>query len=247
MCSADAYETPAVEISMLPDASTKLQESLDSQRMAEGTPMVPMLDGVIRYTANWAKEHPDRRAVIVMATDGIPDNTCISSDAATSNTLDNVVLLAKAAAEASPQVNTFVIGVGSELTALNAISKAGNGEDAILIDLQGGDVEGALLEALETIRKRSVCEYSIADIADGSVVDPKKVNITLTTDTIDNQNLTYVGVAQSCELAPEKGWYYDNQKNPEKILFCEDSCKRVQSRPGNSIHFVLGCPTIGVD
>ena len=71
--------------------------------------------------------------------DGIPDDTCPAGSMP--NTLENAIAVAAAAKSGNPSIATFVIGVGSELTALNAISQAGGTGDAILVDTGAGIVE----------------------------------------------------------------------------------------------------------
>jgi hypothetical protein len=56
-----------------------------------------------------------------------------------------------------------------------------------------------------------------------------------------------VGAESGCNLAPGKGWYYDDPLDPHLIVFCEDTCSRVQARVGNNVNFVLGCPTVVVN
>ena len=244
ICSVEDYKNPAVPISMLPESAEQIIDSLYGQRMAEGTPMVPMLQGVYEYTKTWAEQNTDRRVAVVLSTDGIPDNTCLAPDGtAPINTLDNVERLAKEAVEGEASLNTFVIGVGSELTALNRISRAGNGNDAILVDIQSGDVQAAFLEALESIRRQSVCEYDIVEIAGGQMIDTRAVNVFFSNERITT---TFGNVENEagCVRAPDNGWYYDNPSDPKKIVLCDETCFKVQSREGGDLEIAFGCQMI---
>ncbi len=246
LCSVADYEVPAVAIAELPGSATDISESLDSQRMASGTPMAPLLQGALAYTKEWATVNTNRRTVLVLASDGIPDSTCQSSaNGALPNTLDNVVALAEEAATGTPRVTTFVIGVGGELSALNRISQAGNGQDAFFVNVEDDDVHKAFLEALETIRRRTACDYDISIIAQEEDVDFEKVNIGFSIG-VTEETFANVGDADSCYKAPQSGWYYDDPDEPEKIILCEETCEKVQSSVGGKLNIAFGCNMIVV-
>ena len=90
-----------------------------------------------------------------------------------SNTLPNVVAIAEDARTGGPQgdeprIRTFVIGVGSELTALNQIADAGGTTDAFLVDAEE-NVEQAFTEALNDIRREALtCNFDIPEPDRGS-------------------------------------------------------------------------------
>src|SRR5205085_2259456 len=109
-----------------------------------------------------AAAKPDHKVVLVVATDGIPDDSCIApTDGGMTNSLANAVSLVGTAANSEPKLPVFVIGVGSELTALNQISQAGGTGDALLVDT-AQNIEAAFTNALHTIRKTALtCEYPI--------------------------------------------------------------------------------------
>jgi hypothetical protein len=185
-CSVADYEIPAVGLTLQPEAAGPIGAALDAQQMAGGTPMVPLLDGLTRYLAANAK--PGRKPVLVLATDGVPDDTCLSSqDGALPNTLDNAVAVADKAFKGSPSIATFVIGVGGELAALNVIAAAGGTGAATLVDT-GGNAQQAMLAALDNIRRQAIpCDY---DIPTGGI-DVKSTNVTYTTGG-NTKQLVYV-------------------------------------------------------
>ena len=146
-CNSDDYALPAVAFATLPGVGTQLGQSLDQQRMSGGTPMVPMLEGVVKYARSWSTANPQRRVVIVLATDGIPDDSCIApAPGSLANTIANVVKVAGQAVATAPKIKIFVVGVGTELTALNQISQAGGTGTAILVDTSK-DIQGAFIAA----------------------------------------------------------------------------------------------------
>lgn len=243
-CSVADYSAPAVPITELPAAQTAVSSSLDGQQMFGGTPMVPMLQGLNTYMKGFTKAHPDRKPVIVVATDGIPDDSCQGGlNGSTPNTIENAVAAAKASFDGSPSVSVFVIGVGGELTALNAIGQAGGTGNAILVDTTK-DVEKAFLDALTSIRKTAIpCDYNIPSL--NGTPDANKININYVTPAGPTVFL-YVATAADCSKAEENGWYFDDANAPKKIVLCPKTCEKVKSTDNGKVDVVFGCDRIGI-
>lgn len=240
-CSVSAYATPAVGIGPLPSQAATLSASLEGQTMYGGTPLVPMLQGTVQYVHDWAAAHPDHKAIVVLATDGIPDDTCLTGT--TPNTLENVVSVAAAAKAMQPSVPIFVIGVGSELVALNQISQAGGTGNAFLVDT-GTAIEQAFLSALTRIRKTMQCEYELPKMpSEWTRIDIDSVNVTYTYQGT-TETLPYVGSLAGCSTAPDKGWYYDNPAAPRRVQLCEGTCQNGRWSEGAEIGVVYGCRTV---
>ena len=109
-------------------AKTAIEETLDrrDEALQQGTPTVPMLQGVFKQAIARAVAEPERRVVVVLATDGFPDGCFApSGPKQLTNTLDNVVLLAKEAFEGAPSIPLFVVGVGDNLEQLDRVAAAG--------------------------------------------------------------------------------------------------------------------------
>jgi hypothetical protein len=241
-CSVADYQVPAVPLMLQPQAAGPIGAALDVQHMAGGTPMVPLLEGVTKYLAASAKA--GRKPVVVLATDGVPDDTCLASEnGSLSNTLDNAVAVADAAFKGTPSIATFVIGVGGELTALDAIAAAGGTQTATLVDT-GGNAQAALLAALDGIRKKAIpCDY---DIPPGTI-DPKATNVTYTSAGT-TKSLVFVGNDAGCEKAPDgAGWYFDDEANPHKVILCKAICEAVKGDDQGSVDLLFGCPRVGVN
>lgn len=236
-CRVADYQTPAVPLTLQPQASGPIGAALDAQQMAGGTPIVPLLEGLTKYLAANAK--PGRNPVIVLATDGVPDDTCLSSeDGAKPNTLENAVAVADAALKGTPSISTFVIGVGGELTALDAIAAAGGTGKATLVDT-GGNAEQALLAALDAIRQKAIpCDYEIPP----GTIDPKETNVTYTLKGATKQ-LVFVGNEAGCAKATNgEGWYFDDEAAPKKVILCAAVCDAVKTDDSGSVDLVFGCP-----
>ncbi len=201
--------------------------------------MVPLLEGLTGYLRTNAK--PGRKPVIVLATDGFPDDTCLSpTDGHKSNTLENAVQVAKDALAANPSVPTFVIGVGSELEALDAIAAAGGTTKATLVDTSI-NARQAFLDALEAIRKTAIpCDYDIP----AGAIDVLQTNVTYTTKEGGVRQMVYVKDAAGCGLAANgEGWYFDNEADPKKVIICQTVCDVLKAKDdGASVDLVFGCP-----
>ena len=205
--------------------------------------MAPMLEGVMAYATEWAKTHTDRKVVVVLASDGIPDDTCLDPPSPVlPNTLDNVVKIAGDATKGETPIATFVIGVGPELTSLNQIAQAGSSADAILVD-SSKDTQNAFLQALATVRKRALsCSFEIKAPADGAL-DYNQVNVAFTTNG-QSETFYRVGDKSECIASPTNAWYYDDPVKPTTIVLCEDTCTRVQAANAGKVDLQFGCATV---
>lgn len=223
-CVATDYQKPIVGIADLPGVGTQIKAEIGKTAPdGNSTPAGPALEGAIDIATLWAQGHTDRITVVVLATDGEPNN-CNPNDPA------------KVAGEGlaqTPSIKTFVIGVGYELTSLNAIAAAGGTNQAILVS--AGNAGAEFLDALNKIRGGMVCQYVLPQ--DGKS-DPNKVNVLFTPTGGPGQ--TIGGVAGAGECQGEKAWYYDDKKT--QILLCPAACDMVKNVPGK-IEIVLGCPT----
>lgn len=240
-CSVADYEKPAVPLALQAQAAGPIGVALDAQQMAGGTPMVPLLEGLVKYLR--ANARVGRKPVIVLATDGVPDDTCLSSDPGTrSNTLENAVAVAQDALAGTPPIATFVIGVGSELTALDAIATAGGTTKATLVDT-GGNAQQAIVAALDAIRKSAIpCDFDVP----AGTIDAANTNVTYTSGAGATKQLLFVGDAAGCAKAPNEGWYFDDEKNPKKVFLCSAACDAARVDDLGRIDLVFGCPRVGI-
>ena len=241
-CSVPDYQALAVTLGPEAQVSAPIMQALDSQMMAGGTPTVPLLQGLIAYL----QAHPDptRKPVIVLATDGVPDDACISPVAGeTPNTLDNAIAVAAAAYAATPSISTFVIGVGSELTALNGIAQAGGTGQATLVDT-GGNAQQQFLAALDAARRTAIpCDYAIPL---GGSIDPATTNVVYAPDGAPAQQFVFVGDATGCSQATTNGWYFDDPTTPTKVILCGGACDMLKADDRGQVNVVFGCPRVDV-
>jgi hypothetical protein len=232
-CDSNAYATPEVPPSPLPDdkafaaAITKLDPPNEY-----GTPTYPALTGTIAYAETLVKEDASRKVAIVMVTDGDPVSC-------KDNTIENT---AKAAQAVADHIPTYVIGVGASLTSLNAIAAAGGTDKAFIVKVEDPlqtpeQTRKDLLAAVNLIRGKSIaCDLAIPAPPAGKKLDPDKVNVQFTASGQAGSSLKY-GTACTGDTA----WHYDDPAKPTKILLCDDTCTAVKADPMGKVDVVFGC------
>ncbi|MBW2536728.1 MAG: hypothetical protein JRI55_34905 [Deltaproteobacteria bacterium] len=242
-CITADYSDAAVAIGELPGAASGLLSAISAESPeGDATPTLFAMEGAAAYATQWAADHPTHLTYIVFATDGEPTGCTGPQIANPVNTVDAAAAAAQAAANGSPAVPTFVIGVGSELGALNQIAVAGGTNQAYLVDV--GNATQQFMAALMEIRAMGVCVFQIPTPEGGQQVDYDRVNVALVDpdNPADRVTLAYVGDISGCHPT-EGGWYYDNVAAPTKILLCPSSCEHVRMTDWN-IDVELGCVTV---
>ena len=230
-CTDTDYATPEVEIAPLPGSATALTTSIAAHSPTSGTPTSAALQGAINHASAWATAHAGDVTAVVLATDGDPEE-CDTN-------LTNINAIAAAGWAASPKIATFVIGVGSSLSALNGIAAAGGTTSAFLVDTNA-NVNQQFLAAMNAIRNSASCTYQIPLPSSGTV-DYTQVNVVFTPN--GGQQLTIPNVANKLACpASGDGWYYDNPANPTAIILCETTCGSVQA--SGVVQITLGCDTV---
>ncbi len=243
-CRVEDYASPAVVLGELPGNEVAITTSLDEQLMSGGTPMVPLLEGAYQYLKDYQATNPKRKVVLVLATDGIPDDSCIKvGDGGIGNSLANAVALASQAQSTQPSLQTFVIGVGSELGALNEVAAAGGTGSAFIVDT-ASDTQTAFFTALDTIRQAALqCEFEIPTPEEGKAIVYDQVNVSFTTQT-GVEYFANVQSADNCATGGDKGWYYDNPDMPTRVRLCPGACDKVRLTQDSRIDVLFGCATI---
>jgi uncharacterized protein YegL len=232
-CTPADYAKPAVEISALPAAATSLDGAM-SLTPEGSTPTYAALSGAIDHAKAWATKNPTHPVVVILATDGEPTECDV--------VLADIQAVAAGGATNKPAILTYVIGVGSSLSNLNAIASAGGTSQAFLVDTTQ-DVTSQFLAALNTIRANSsgTCTYPIPTPQVSVSYD--KVNVQLTpggSTTIE----TFVKVADKSHCpSTGDGWYYDDPGSPAKIILCDKACAKVTADTKGLLEVVFGCPS----
>ena len=243
LCNPSAYAAPDVSIDILPAQQQQIISSLADNNPWGNSPMVAALEGAMTYTKTWQTAHPARTSVVVLATDGLPDDSCqFVPDGGIPNSLAGVVQVATAGATTSPPVRTFVIGVGDALNDLNQIAVAGGTQSAIIVDESLG-VEQQFIDALNQIRKRALsCDYVIPP-AEGGTIDFAKVNVRFSpNDGSANQDFAYVDNVANCDKATGGlGWYYDDPTGATRVQLCPASCTAAKAADQGQVDVLFGC------
>jgi hypothetical protein len=259
VCSLSDYTTPEVPIGSLLGAAQDLLDSLEAYGPAQSpfglTPTGPALEGAITYARSWAEEHPSRKAIVVLATDGAPTGGCTPSRRA------EIAALASVGARATVPVQTYTIGVFAPEDPDNpsadssegpdnirAIAEAGNGQAFVISDQD--DIAAQFVGALNSVRGHGLsCEFQIPASETGKALDYGKVNVRFTPRAgADAETIGYLDDGAEC--GDEGGWYYEadpSSNKPRSIKTCDTTCERLTSSVTGNVAIEVGCETIRVE
>jgi hypothetical protein len=231
-CAVSDYQRMAVPMTTLP--SSGFARTIDQEQLNYDTPTLPALEGAIGYAKSIRSQHAGANVAVVLVTDGYGDAAYCGSD------MSRVDAAAKGAAG---EVKTYVIGVGTDLSDLNAVASAGGTSKAYL--LHTGSSTQTISDfqaALGNVKTSTVsCDVGIPAPPNGQTLDPTKVNVSVTTGT-KASTLTY---DSSC--ANGDGWHYDNPTAPTKIQLCPTTCTSINDdTSGAKIDVLFGCTVKGV-
>lgn len=234
-CEPGDYLPPAVTPQPLPGVSQQIIDALNAQQPGGGTPTRIGLETAVQATTTYAATVPGRKVIVVLATDGAP-NDCNS-------TVDNVSDVARTAAAANPSVETFVIGIG-RVQNLDTIARAGGTGQALVVEPATAAQD--FLAAMNAIRGQALgCDFSIdSQGPNGEMIDFGRVNVLYTPDGAAAETVFNVDGPGSCDPALG-GWYYDNPAAPTTISVCPTSCERLTAGSG-TVSIQLGCATVPI-
>jgi len=232
-CNVPDFAKPSVAVSLPPNHAAVVTD-IGKHGPGGGTPTRPALEGATQYMGTWAQAHADRKAVVVLATDGEPSGC-------TQNSPQDVATVAAGALSGTNHIQTFVIGVGKSLTNLNLISNAGGSGDALLVDT-GGTVAQAFTDALNKIRGEAVpCDFNIPAQTSQGTVDPHLVNVYDTPLGAARVSILMTHNGDPAACGPNGGWYYDDPAAPKAIKLCDTTCKALN---GGRVEVEFGCKTM---
>jgi hypothetical protein len=234
-CDANDYAKADVEIAPLPGVAPAIINSINAHSPTTSTPTSAALAGAIQHAKDWATQHPNHVVIDIFATDGDPSECDLDQN--------NINAIAAAGYNGMPKISTFVIGVGSSLTALNGIAAAGGTGQAFIVDTTQ-NVNQQFIMALNAIRGAALgCNYKIPVPSVGQP-DYSKVNVEYTPGGSSTpQIIPQVAGKGQC---PSNGdaWYYDDPNNPTQILLCDATCNKLSADNMGTVSVVLGCKTI---
>lgn len=243
VCAAD-YETPLVPLTPLA-SNAKLLSALDDATPFGGTPTLPALQGAIAHAQEVAKTRPEEKSVVVLVSDGEPgfydDVTKTIIPGCTDNDISHVANAAKAGVASTPSIPTYVIGVGTSLTNLEAIAKAGGTKKAFLVSVSDpAKTRLELQRAFEQIRSQEKisCAFGIPSAPPGKTLNTDRINVAIAPATGAETPLVY-----SKDCSANNGWRYDNADSPTRIELCPTTCQSVQQDVNSKIKVAMGCMT----
>jgi hypothetical protein len=250
-CELANYSSPEITFAQLPanidpiatsltehhfDYESAFESGDEIEELRSGTPTRPAVEGALSYVHGWLEANPGHRAAIVLATDGEPTGVCDDND------VDDVAQVLESAAQQTPAVVTYVVGIG-EIDRLDELASAGGtGRSAFLVDGSGSETQDQFLAALREIRGTALsCEFGLPEPQTGQI-DPMKVNVDLFLDPA-GAALELGQVQSQDECADAHGWYYDDPDSPALISLCPASCTAASSDADARIDVALGCET----
>ncbi|MBK8253125.1 MAG: VWA domain-containing protein [Polyangiaceae bacterium] len=230
-CSINTYQNPVVDVTVLPEGATAVLSAMNNTVPDGGTTTLPALAGAIQKAISWTNANPTHKAIVVLATDGLPTNCDPALDSDTPE-LGIQHLVDVAAEGAKAGVQTFVIGVFNPEEAaeaapnLDAIAKGGGTDNAFLISTES-NVTKALVEALNEVRLTSTsCELAIP-LVNGQLPDLTHLTVEITPPNSAPVEIPYRESGDNCH--PTEGGYYFNTPlgdptPPSRIILCPTSC-----------------------
>lgn len=237
------YASPVVPLTPLASAAPILA-AIDATKPSGGTPTMPALSGAITYAKDVAKQRPNDKTVVVLVTDGEPGFGINGQFAAgcANNDIPHIAAAAQSAATATPAIKTYVIGVGPDLSNLNAIASAGGTGQAIMVSIADpNQTKGIFQQALESIRAQTLsCEFPLPPPPGGKSLDVNAVNVVYTNGGGTQNVLTY-----NATCTGGVGWHYDNIAAPTKVELCASTCNSVEADRKGSLSLAFGCKTLG--
>jgi hypothetical protein len=243
-CEVADYSLPEVPLAALPGNAPAVHAAFDARSYVAGdapaernaTPTRPALEGSFAYLSSFLEDNPEHTGVLVLATDGDPTEC-------TPNAVRDVVATLAAAAEATPPMVTYVIGIG-DLEHLTDFAEAGStGHDAFVVDGTGANTRDEFLAAINQIRGTALpCAFSIPEPTSGEA-DFAKLNVDYTPDGADAP-LPFYNVETLAECVnTSNSWYYEESDGKRSIRLCPTTCDDVKAVGFGSVSITLGCTT----
>jgi hypothetical protein len=239
-CDTGSYKNLAVPIAPLPDNVIPIQQRVTSSAADGGdTPMEPGLAGSIDAMRAFLDKEPMHQGVIILVTDGDP--------AGCSSSVSSVAAAAASGLKPAtdlPSVRTFTVGMaGASFGSLDQIAQAGGSPKSFNVG-SGAGAQQALLDALDEVRKGVIsCEYTLPlPPANEGTLDLESVELAYTPGKNDPPvSIKKVADSSACG-ATTGGYYYDDPKDPARVILCPASCSSVRGGTLDArVDLVFGC------
>jgi Mg-chelatase subunit ChlD len=244
-CTGARYAKPLVTFGELPGALPALKTALDLRQPTGGTPLAEALKGTLPLLKTYMAAHPDRRVVLLIASDGAPDGFCEGQM--------GILAGLREANAAMPSLSTYGIGVFGAVDFANGrmlmddIATAGGTMKPYVLD-QNTNLAETFLKALSEIRGSALpCEFMIP--TGNTAIDYDKVNLRWK-NAAGEETVGYVGSPDRCD--PQKGgWHYDVDPKtggkPTRVVVCPATCTKLKSDDSGKVDLRFGCKTRAID
>jgi hypothetical protein len=229
-CVPEDYRKPLIELAPLAAARERAMVALtEAQPDGQSTPTTPALEGALLYLREQLAAHPERQAVLVLATDGEPA-LCTTNDLEAAS---EVIERARA-----DGILTFVVGV-SEDANLAPLAVAGGTEMPILLS---ADIQADLSAALTEVRNVVAdCTIELPVLGGLEEIDPALVNLEL---TAPGQGAVVIPRVADGVCGEAEAWRYDDAAHPTRVELCPRACARARAQEGIELDLALGCRTV---
>ena len=248
LCDPAKYAAQMADVTPLPGAAFELLNAIDATTPAGGTTTLPALEGTLDRAITWTQENPGHKAIVVLATDGLP-TLCDPALKGEAPEIAVANVAKEAAAGVASGVQTFVIGVfepdEAEIAAanLNAIAGGGGTESAYLVST-ADDVTELFLATLEQVRQAAKsCEFAIPRV-NGALPDLTQLVVFVTPDSGTPVSVTRRPSAADCD-PKSGGFYYDTALGgpvpPGRVILCPASCGLFGTSTDRTVKLEVSC------
>lgn len=253
-CGAAKYSVPAVAVAPLVGNRTALLSAIDTTLPGSFTPTAPAVAGALEYALQVAQrpENANIPSVVILASDGIPSECGpTGSDGAMivsfGEIIDTLRQYSQPPVDGSgnptqPPIRTYLVGTQELASNANSLAQAGGGQAFLVGGAAGAgvDLEAKFLDALlRIVVKPLSCEVELPQMAPGTneAIDFEQVRVRFTgaTSGVVTEFPRSEGPA-TC--GANSAWYYDDQLEPTKIIFCKTAC---QNLGAGDLKVELGC------
>ena len=245
---------------------TSLDNRLSGMPM-NGTPTESALTGGYGELEAFQAQAPLQsggKKVLVLITDGVPTDGCMSTPGVSDYSSNPCIQLAgQKLAEVAPKgpIETFVIGVG-DFTGSNSFFGLNGIDPSFLGNLaQAGGTGPAKCNPNETTMTSDLCYFEI-DPSKSTTAAQLQMEFETALDAIRGQVLSCTFPIQSSGLGqidpthvnvevngktilqdPNNGWTYDDPMNPTDIILHGTACASAKGTITAKVAIVLGCMT----
>lgn len=271
LCEAATYETPDVEMTMLP--SNLFAGAFDGYEAEVGsplpggdwrgnTPTLAAFTGTSTYLDQFVLSEPDAKFAVVLVTDGLPQGC--SGDG---NTVPALTTAVENLYDAGNGVRTYVIGIENPTTppaeaptydgwdgwSCNGASEPATPPDTLGalngVAAAGGTTEAFLIDTGDPEATKANFRAAIDVIRTEAIscelgIPPHPRGGTFDADKID-VSYTLDGETNRFDYDPgcevEGAWHYDDEEDPTMIELCLETCEFIQSSPGAELNVDFLC------